>query len=60
MTDVIADAGARCTATEAFPETEESWVLVAVTVTVVADAGAVNKPLVEIVPALADQITAVL
>lgn len=60
LTDAIADAGPCWTVTEAFPKTEESWVLVAMTFTVVADAGAVSKPLAEIVPALADHVTAVL
>jgi len=46
------------TATDAVPDFVESCVLVAVTVTVPAEAGAVNRPLALMVPSLADQLTA--
>jgi len=39
------------------PDTEELLVLVAVTVILPGEAGAVSKPLASIVPALADQFT---
>jgi hypothetical protein len=57
-TDVIGDDGDDCTVTAVVPEITGSWVLVAVTVTLPAEAGAVNTPLAFTVPALADQATA--
>jgi hypothetical protein len=48
---------AACTVTDAVPDLVASWVLVAVTVTTPAVAGAVNMPLEEIVPPLAAQVT---
>ncbi len=42
---------------EALPDFDVSWVLVAVTVAVVAEAGAVKRPLLSMVPVLADQVT---
>jgi hypothetical protein len=46
------------TVRDALPDFDVSWVLVAVTVAVVADAGAVKSPFVSTVPVLADQVTA--
>jgi hypothetical protein len=57
VTEVIADEAA-CTATEAVLDLVASWVLIAVTVTVPAAAGAVKRPLVLMVPPLADHVTA--
>jgi hypothetical protein len=48
---------AACTVTEAVPDLVASCVLVALTVTTPAVAGAVNTPLDVIVPLLADQLT---
>jgi hypothetical protein len=42
----------------ALPDFVVSWVLVAVTVTLVADPGAVNAPAALTLPALADHVTA--
>jgi hypothetical protein len=56
-TDVIVDGDA-CTVTAALPDLVASCMLVAVTVTLPAEAGAVNTPLELTVPALADQVTA--
>ena len=56
-TEVIVEAGA-CTVRDAVPDFVASCVLVAVTVTLPAEAGAVKNPLVLTVPALADQVTA--
>lgn len=56
-TEVMVDAEA-CTVTEAVPDLLASSLLVAVTVTVPADAGAVNTPLEEMAPPLADHVTA--
>ena len=58
-TEVMVGA-ADCTVTEAVPDLDESWMLVALMVTVAAEAGAVKVPLAEILPALADQVTAAL
>jgi hypothetical protein len=58
MVDPGGGGAACCTVTEAFPVMEGSSVLVAVTVTVWADAGAVSEPLAEMAPALAVQVTA--
>jgi len=46
------------TAIDADPDFEASCVLVAVAVTVPAEAGALNRPVELIVPVLADQVTA--
>jgi hypothetical protein len=46
-----------CTVTAAVPDFVVSWVLVAVTVTVPAVAGAVKSPLALMVPPLADHVT---
>lgn len=56
-TEVMEDAAAP-TVTEAVPDLVASCVLVAVTVTVLAVAGAVNKPPNVIFPPLADHVTA--
>ena len=56
-TDVMVEA-ADCTAIVAVPDFVASWLLVAVTVTLAAAPGAVNRPLLLIVPALAAQVTA--
>jgi hypothetical protein len=56
-TDVIVGGG-NCTAMVAVPALVVSSVLVAVTVTVPADAGAVKSPLGVILPPLADHVTA--
>jgi hypothetical protein len=56
-TDVIV-GDVNCTTTAAVPDFVVSCVLVAVTVTVAADAGAVKSPLELIMPPLADHITA--
>jgi hypothetical protein len=56
-TDVIVD-GEACTVTAAIPDLVVSCMLVAVTVTLPAEAGAVKTPLELMVPALADQVTA--
>jgi hypothetical protein len=56
-TEVMVEAD-DCTVTEAEPDFVESCVLVAVTVAVPAEAGAVKTPLVFTVPPLADQVTA--
>jgi hypothetical protein len=50
--------GVDCTVTAAVPDFVVSWVLVAVTVTVPAVAGAVKSPLALMVPPLADHVTA--
>jgi len=55
-TEVMLEAGG-CTVTEAVPDFVGSCVLVAVTVTAPAEAGAVKTPLVLTVPPLADQVT---
>jgi hypothetical protein len=47
-----------CTVIIAVPSLVVSWTLVAVTVTVPAEAGAVKSPLGLIVPPLADHVTA--
>ena len=62
LTEVMVDpGGAGCwTMTDAAPATTGSWLLVAVMVTIPAEAGAVKAPLAVIVPAEADQFTAVL
>lgn len=58
-TDVIDDDGDDdCTVRDVVPDITGSCVLVAVTVTLPAEAGAVNIPLAFTVPALADQATA--
>ncbi len=57
-TDVIGDDGDDCTLTAVVPDITGSWVLVAVTVTLPAEAGAVKTPLALTAPALADQATA--
>ena len=44
--------------TDAVPDFVVSWVLVAVTVTMPAEAGAVRRPFVSIAPSLTDQVTA--
>jgi hypothetical protein len=49
---------ANCTVTVAWPDLVVSWVLVAVTVRVPAEAGAVKSPLELMVPPLADHVTA--
>jgi hypothetical protein len=46
-----------CTAIEAVPDFVASCVLVAVTVTLPAEAGAVNRPLELTVPPLVDHVT---
>jgi hypothetical protein len=46
-----------CAVTAAVPDFVVSWVLVAVTVTVPAVAGAVKSPLALMVPPLADHVT---
>jgi hypothetical protein len=56
-TEVMVPDGA-VTVTVVLPLLVVSWTDVAVTVTVVAMAGAVNKPEESIVPALADHVTA--
>jgi hypothetical protein len=56
-TDVIGDED-DCTVTDVVPDITGSCVLVAVSVTLPAEAGAVNTPLAFTVPALADQATA--
>ena len=56
-TDVI-EGGAACTVIAADPDFAVLPVLVAVTVTLPAEAGAVRSPLELIVPALADHVTA--
>jgi hypothetical protein len=55
--EVIVDAAA-CTVTGTEPDFVESWVLVAVILTVPAAAGAVNSPAAVMVPPLADHVTA--
>jgi hypothetical protein len=64
LTEVMVDPGGGgagfCTAMDAVPDIEGSWVLVAVIFTVWAVAGAVKAPLVEMVPAEADHLTALL
>jgi hypothetical protein len=58
-TEVIVEGGcAVCTVMAEAPDLVGSSVLVAVMVTVPADAGAVKVPLVLMVPPLADQMTA--
>jgi hypothetical protein len=59
MVDPGGGAGC-CTLTDALPDIEGSWLLVAVMVTIWAVAGAVKAPLSEIVPELAVQVTTVL
>ena len=54
----VGGGGAAFTVIEAVPDTCEFCVLVAVMVTVAADAGAVKRPLALMVPALADHETA--
>jgi hypothetical protein len=56
-TDVTDEAGAAWTVTAVFPETVGFWVLVALTVAVAAEAGAVKRPVELTVPTLADQVT---
>jgi hypothetical protein len=56
-TDVIDDEDA-CTVTVAVPDLVVSCMLVAVTVTLPAEVGAVKTPLEFTVPAVADQVTA--
>jgi hypothetical protein len=55
-TDVIAEGDA-CTVRDVVPEITGSCVLVAITVTLPAEAGAVNTPSAFTVPALADHAT---
>ena len=50
--------GVDCTVSIAVPDFVVSCVLVAVTITVPAEAGDVKSPLESMVPALADQVTA--
>ena len=50
--------GGACTVTEALPDFVASCMLIAVTVTVPAEAGAVRRPLALMVPALGDHVTA--
>ena len=57
-TEVMVAEGGGCTVTDAVPDLVGSCVLVAVTVTVPAVAGAVRMPLVLTVPPLADHVTA--
>jgi hypothetical protein len=57
-TEVIVGEGGGCTVTDAVPDLVGSCMLVAVTVTVPAVAGAVRMPLALTVPALADHVTA--
>jgi hypothetical protein len=56
-TEVIVEV-ATCTLTDAVPDFVASCLLVAVTVTVPAEAGAVKSPLAFIVPSLAENETA--
>jgi len=56
-TEVIV-GGSDCTVTDAVPDFVVSWVLVAVTVTLPGEAGAVKSPPVLIVPPPADHVTA--
>jgi hypothetical protein len=56
-TEVIVGAD-DCTVTDAVPDLVVSWVLVAVTFTLPAAAGAAKSPLALIVPALTDHVTA--
>jgi hypothetical protein len=56
-TDVIGEGDA-CTVTDVVPDITGSCALVAITVTLPADAGAVSKPAAFTVPALADHVTA--
>lgn len=56
--DVTVDGAAGCTAMEAVPEMDGVCVLVAVTVTVAAEEGAVKRPLELMVPLPAVQVTA--
>lgn len=58
VTVVGGEGGAACTVRVAVPDLLASCVLVAVTVTLAADAGAVNNPADVIVPPVADQFTA--
>ena len=62
VTEVMVDPGGGgadfCTVMDAAPDIDGSWVLVAVMVTVWAAEGAVNEPLAEMAPELADQVTA--
>jgi hypothetical protein len=55
-TDVIVDR-VDCTMMAAVPDFVVSWVLVAVTVTVPAEAGAVKSPAALMAPPLADHVT---
>jgi hypothetical protein len=59
-TELTVEEGAvgACTFNEAEPDLAGFWVLLAVMATVAADEGAVNRPLVVMVPALADHLTA--
>ncbi len=50
--------GVDCTVTDAVPDFVVSWELVAVTVTVPGEAGAVKSPLALMMPLLADHVTA--
>jgi hypothetical protein len=56
-TEVMVEGGV-CTVMAAVPDLVGSCVLVAVMVTVPADAGAMKAPLALMVPPLADQVTA--
>ena len=56
-TELIVGAAAPCTVTDAVPDFVASCVLVAVTVTLPADDGAVRSPLVLTVPLLVDHFT---
>ena len=57
-TELIVGEGGGCTMTDAVPDFVGSCVLVAVTVTVPAVAGAVRMPPALTVPPLADHVTA--
>jgi hypothetical protein len=59
-TDVTVEEGGEdvCTVTAAVPDFVMSWVLVAVTVTLPTEVGAVRSPLALMVPPLADHATA--
>jgi hypothetical protein len=57
-TEVIVEEGAACTLTVAVPDFVVSCTLLAVTVTVPADAGAVRSPFSLIAPPVADHVTA--
>jgi hypothetical protein len=58
MTTCLLGGVCNCTVSDAVPDLVGSSTLVAVTVTAAAEAGAVNKPLALIDPALAVHVTA--